>query len=53
MSIPKYIKPSMTVEAAARQAHQRGAYLKSFWDPTMGLRVIEVKRETDEQKQRT
>ncbi len=46
MALPKYIKPSMTVEDAARQAQMRNCYLKCYWDRTMGLRVIEVKRET-------
>jgi hypothetical protein len=50
MALPKYIKPSMTVESAARQANMRGCYLKSYWDPVMGLRVIEVKRERADKK---
>ena len=52
MSLPKYVKAGMTIEAAAREAHMRNCFLKAFWDPTMGLRVIEVKREPDGKKQR-
>ena len=48
MSLPKYIKPSTTIEAAARQAEMRGCYLKAYWSATMGLRVIEVKRERND-----
>ena len=43
--MPKYIKASMSIESAARQAHMHGAYLKAYWNPTMGLRVIEVKHD--------
>jgi len=42
---PKYVKPSMTVEAAARQAQMRGCYLKTYWDSTLGLRVVAVRKE--------
>lgn len=47
MALPKYIKPSMTIENAARQAAMRNCHLKVFWDPVMGFRVIEVKREPE------
>lgn len=41
---PKWIKPSMTVEQAAREAQMRGCYLKAYWDSTMGLRIMAVKK---------
>jgi hypothetical protein len=41
---PKWIKPSMSVETAARQAQMRGCYLKAYWDQTLGLRIMVVKK---------
>lgn len=41
---PKWIKATMTVTDAARHAHMHGCYLRTYWDPTMGLRVVAVKR---------
>ena len=42
---PKWIRPSMTIEQAASAASQRGFYLKAHFDPTMGLRIIAVRRD--------
>lgn len=41
---PKWIKPSMTLEQAARQADIRGFTLKSSWTGLMGLRIVAVPR---------
>ncbi len=37
---PKWLKPSMTVEEAARQCRQRGCTLRAIFDATMGCTVI-------------
>ncbi len=42
---PKFIKESMTIVSAAREAAMRNYVLKASWTPTMGLRVIAVPRE--------
>ncbi len=44
---PKWIKPSLTIEQAASAAAQRGFYLKAYFDPTMGLRIIAVRRDIE------
>jgi len=44
---PKWIRPSMTVEQAASAAATRGFYLKSYFDRTMGLRIIAVRRDIE------
>jgi len=41
---PPWIRPNMLIEAAAREAHMRGCYLKARWDPVMGLTVTAVRR---------
>ena len=40
---PRWLKPSMTVEAAARQCRMRHCTLKARWDKTMGLTLVAVK----------
>lgn len=50
--MPKYIKASMSIESAARQAHMHGAHLEAYWNPTTGLRVVEVKRELETKRPR-
>ena len=42
-----FIKPSMSVHNAARQAAMRGCFLQVSWDATMGLRIKAVKRERE------
>ncbi len=46
---PKWLKPSMTMEHAAAQCHQRGCTLKARFDPMMGLTIIATRprRESD------
>lgn len=42
---PNFIKPSMTVEQAAREAAMRNYILKSSWHATLGLRIVAVPRQ--------
>jgi len=42
---PSWIKPSMTVEQAAKAASMRNCTLKASFDKTFGVRIISVRRE--------
>ena len=39
---PKWVRPSMTIEQAAKEANLRGYVLKSHWSPGMGLSITAV-----------
>jgi len=43
---PKWIKPNMNLDTAAREANMRGYYLKARWDAVMGLTIVAVRRQT-------